>query len=69
MSLSRSPKGISDEAAEDALAAFDDQQQQAAALAAAEKLWRKYEALPPREGKARLSQVMWESPEKPTGYR
>ena len=51
-------KGISDEDAEDALAAFDDQQQQAAALAAAEKLWRKYEALPPREGKARLSQAL-----------
>lgn len=51
-------KGISDEDAEAALAAFDDAQQQAAALAAAEKLFHKYEALPPREAKAKLSQAL-----------
>ena len=51
-------KGISDEDAEDALAAFDDGQQQAAALEAAQKLLRKYEALPPREAKAKLSQAL-----------
>ena len=51
-------KGISDEDAARALAAFDDEQQQAACLDAARRLFRKYEALPPREGKARLSQAL-----------
>ena len=51
-------RGISDEDAEDALAAFDDAQQRAACLAAAEKLFRKYAELPPREGKAKLSQAL-----------
>ena len=51
-------KGISDDDAEEALAAFDDAQQQAAALEAARKLWRKYEGLPPREARGKLSQAL-----------
>jgi len=51
-------KGISDEDAEEALAAFDDEQQRAAALEAAQRLYRKYEALPPREARAKLSQAL-----------
>ncbi len=51
-------KGISDDDAEDALAAFDDEQQRAAALQAAQKLWKKYEALPSREARAKLSQAL-----------
>lgn len=51
-------KGISDDDAEEALSAFDDDQQRTAALEAAKKLWRKYEALPPREAKAKLSQAL-----------
>ena len=51
-------KGISEDDAEEALAAFDDDQQRAACRAAAEKLWRKYEALPPREARAKLSQAL-----------
>lgn len=51
-------KGISDDDAEEALSAFDDAQQQAAALETAKKLWRKYEDLPPREAKAKLSQAL-----------
>ncbi|MBR1560879.1 MAG: regulatory protein RecX [Clostridia bacterium] len=60
-------KGVSEDAAAQALEAFDDEQQQAACLEAAKKLWRKYEALPPREGRAKLSQALarrgfgWES--------
>ena len=51
-------KGISDDDAEEALSAFDDGQQQAAALEAARRLWRKYEGLPPREARAKLSQAL-----------
>ena len=51
-------KGISEDDAEEALSSFDDAQQQSAALATAQKLWRKYEALPPREAKAKLSQAL-----------
>ena len=51
-------RGISDDDAQDALAAFDDDQQRAAALQAAEKLFRKYEALPPREARSKLSQAL-----------
>ena len=51
-------KGISEEDAEAALAAFDDEQQRGAALAAAQRLYRKYEALPPREARAKLSQAL-----------
>lgn len=60
-------KGISDEDAFDALEAFDDDQQQAAAKQAAEKLYRRYSALPDREARAKLSQALarrgfsWES--------
>jgi len=51
-------KGISDDDAEDALAAFDDDQQRAAAQQAAQKLCKKYEALPEREARAKLSQAL-----------
>lgn len=51
-------KGISDEDAEEALSAFDDDQQQQAALEAAQKMLRKYEALPEREARAKLSQAL-----------
>ncbi len=51
-------KGISDDDAEAALSAFDDEQQQAAALAAAQQLYRKYEGLPEREARAKLSQAL-----------
>ena len=51
-------KGISDDDAEAALAAFDDEQQRAAAREAAQRLYRKYEALPAREAKAKLSQAL-----------
>jgi len=51
-------KGISDDDAEEALAHFDEDQQRDACLAAARKLFHKYEALPPREGKAKLSQAL-----------
>ena len=51
-------KGISEEDAEAALDAFDDAQQQAAALSAAQKLFRKYESLPRREARAKLSQAL-----------
>ncbi len=51
-------RGISDDDAQDALAAFDDDQQRAAALQAAEKLFRKYEALPPRQARSKLSQAL-----------
>ena len=39
-------------------AAFDDDQQRIAALQAAQKLYRKYEALPEREARAKLSQAL-----------
>ena len=51
-------KGISEDDAEDALAAFDDDQQRAACLEAARSLWRRYESLPPREAKGKLSQAL-----------
>ena len=51
-------KGISEDDAREALAAFDDEQQRAAALEAGQKLWRKYEALPRREARAKLSQAL-----------
>jgi len=51
-------KGISDDDAQDALAAFDDDQQRTAALEAAQKLCKKYEALPEREARAKLSQAL-----------
>ena len=51
-------KGISDEDAEAALGAFDEEQQLQAAKDAAEKLVRKYLALPAREAKSKLSQAL-----------
>lgn len=51
-------RGISDDDAEEALAAFDDDQQRTAALRAAEKLFKKYEALPEREARTKLSQAL-----------
>ena len=51
-------KGISDDDAAAALEAFDDAQQQAACLEAARKISQKYEALPPREGKAKTAQAL-----------
>lgn len=51
-------KGVSDEDAEAALSAFDDEQQAQAARAAAEKLLRRYQALPEREARAKLSQAL-----------
>jgi len=51
-------KGIRDDDAEDALSAFSDDQQRAAALQAARKLYKKYETLPEREARAKLSQAL-----------
>ena len=51
-------KGISDEDAESALGAFDEAQQLQAARIAASKLARKYEDLPAREARAKLSQAL-----------
>lgn len=51
-------KGIGEDDAQEALEAFDDGQQQAAARQAAEKLFRKYESLPKREARAKLSQAL-----------
>ena len=51
-------RGVSEADAEAALEAFDDAQQQSACLEAAQRLYRKYEALPVREGRAKLSQAL-----------
>lgn len=51
-------KGISEEDAELAMEAFDEDQQREAALETAAKLWRKYESLPAREARAKLSQAL-----------
>ena len=51
-------KRLSEEDIEAAMEDFDEEQQAGACLAAAEKLWRKYEALPSREGRAKLSQAL-----------
>ena len=51
-------KRLSEEDIDAAMQGFDDEQQAAACRAAAEKLWRKYAALPAREGKAKLSQAL-----------
>ena len=51
-------KGISEEYASEALELFDDEQQDIAAKKAAEKLWRRYSALPTREARAKLSQAL-----------
>ncbi|MBQ8506974.1 MAG: RecX family transcriptional regulator [Clostridia bacterium] len=49
---------LSEEDVEAAMEGFDDAQQAGACKAAAEKLWRKYSALPSREGRAKLSQAL-----------
>ena len=51
-------KGISDEDAAEALESFDDDQQRAAAIQAARKLLRRYEELPARECRGKLSQAL-----------
>ena len=51
-------KRLSEEDIDAAMEGFDGEQQSAACRAAAEKLWRKYSALPSREGKAKLSQAL-----------
>ena len=51
-------KGISEDDAAEALAAFDEDQQREACLEAARRLFHKYEALPPREGRAKLGQAL-----------
>lgn len=51
-------KQLSDVDVEAAMEAFDAEQQAAACRAAAQKLWRKYCALPAREGRAKLSQAL-----------
>ena len=51
-------KRLSEEDIDAAMEGFDDEQQAAACRMAAEKLWRKYAALPAREGRAKLSQAL-----------
>ncbi len=51
-------KGVSDEDAEEALCALDSGQQGEAAERAARQLLRKYEKLPMREARAKLSQAL-----------
>ena len=51
-------KGVSDEDAAEALEGFDDDQQRAAAIQAARKLLRRYEELPVRECRGKLSQAL-----------
>ena len=51
-------KGISEDDAQQALMAFDDDQQRDACREAAAKLWRRYESLPRREARAKLSQAL-----------
>lgn len=51
-------KRLPEEAIEAAMEGFDSDQQAVACREAAEKLWRKYAALPLREGRAKLSQAL-----------
>lgn len=51
-------KQLSEDDIECAMEGFDDMQQSAACREAAEKLFRKYAALPPREARAKLSQAL-----------
>lgn len=51
-------KLLSEEDVEAAMEGFDEAQQAAACQEAAAKLWRKYANLPPREGRAKLSQAL-----------
>ena len=63
-------KGICDEDIEAAVAGLDADQQAEAALRAARPLLRKYEGLPPRQARAKLSQALarrgfgWEAVER-----
>ena len=51
-------KLLSEEDVEAAMEGFDEEQQAAACREATAKLWRKYKSLPPREGRAKLSQAL-----------
>ena len=51
-------KGFSEEDTEAAMEAFDEDQQREAALVTARKLFRKYESLPAREARGKLSQAL-----------
>lgn len=51
-------KRLPEEAIEAAMEGFDGEQQAQACREAAQKLWRKYAALPRREGRAKLSQAL-----------
>ena len=51
-------KRLPEDAIDAAMESFDDEQQQKACSEAAAKLWRKYAILPPREGRAKLSQAL-----------
>jgi len=51
-------KGISEEDVDAAMEAFDEDQQRDAALETARKLFRKYESLPAREARGKLSQAL-----------
>lgn len=51
-------KRLSEEAIEAAMESFDSEQQEQACREAAAKLWRKYQELPAREGRAKLSQSL-----------
>ena len=51
-------KGISEEDAENALSLLDEDQQRGAAESAAQKLYKKYEALPRYEARQKLSQAL-----------
>lgn len=60
-------KRLPEDAIDAVMEDFDGEQQAQACRQAAEKLWRKYASLPPREGRAKLSQALarrgfgWES--------
>ncbi|MBQ6374466.1 MAG: RecX family transcriptional regulator [Clostridia bacterium] len=51
-------KGITEDAAEDALSVFDDEQQRKACLEAAQSLYRKYAGLPAYQARGKLSQAL-----------
>lgn len=51
-------KLLSEEDVDAAMEGFDEEQQAQACRETAEKLWRKYAALPAREGRAKLSQAL-----------
>lgn len=51
-------KRLSEADIDAAMDGFDEEQQSTACREAAEKLWRRYSALPAREGRAKLSQAL-----------